>query len=346
MLIENGYITVQPPKNKNEPPINPDKCQEIKNWTITADIDKIEISGNVFNSCGGMANGSFCKFSPAYAEELNANEFIVRTNTNFYILKYSEELKNNYVPNRVQPQNIIEYYQNNTVISGGLADAVLSEGDELKIPGVGYSEKTIRKGKRENGEKYFTYRYSAADKALYKCSPEKRQKIGKPVFRLCGRDFYSCFDRLGEIMECIISDNPFNEYSQKIREIFTLEIGEDEKRSLMEILYCTVRYYASPENYSEAVSLLKEYGLNYTDFMCRNSTNFIFDLFHANAPEVKREIFKRLSFRPDLNVFSIIPFMLGNILNRNNADNAVSYAVERRQYNMLKAIYRIFGIKN
>lgn len=319
ILIESEIITLQSEADEAaeniEDETNCGDIQIIKNWTVKTDIDRIEFSGNVFDSLHGLPDGRFHSFEAAYCAELNDEEFIVcekGSDNNAYILRFDEELKKGNERRNVSMEEIFSFCRSNTADYEKLADRLLSEGDSLSVPGIGYTSRTIQKEKKTEGKLCCKYYYHNKEKTMTRSV--LNEKKGVPSFRMSGRDFYMCFDILAEVFDDIMKDKKPCEYTEKIRKMFDSEIGISEKESLIEMVFICLRYYASEGNYSETIKLLKEYGLDHGAMLGYDSTDFVFDLLNAESAEAKTIAYKRIKFRPDLNVFSIIPFFVGNII--------------------------------
>lgn len=323
IIVESELITVHSDEDEfaeedDEEAYSGD-IQMIKNWTIKTDIDRIEVSGNVYDSQRELPDGRFCSFDAAYCAELNDDAFIVcekgAHNNNAYILRFDEELKDAPSEHTARLEDIFEFCKNNTADHEKIADLLLSDGDSLVIQGINFSSRTIQKGEQPEGKPCYIYHCNNKEKTITRSVlNEKNKTDGLPVFRMSGRDFYMCFDLLAEVLDGIIKDKPSCGYAEKIRKMLDAETGITEKHHIRNMIFTCLRYYASEGNYSDTLEILKEYVLDNGAMQNYDSTDFVFGLLNAESAEVKKIAYKRITFRPDLNVFSIIPFLVGNLI--------------------------------
>lgn len=356
-LIKNELIAVRSEPYEEEE--EGGDVQIIKNWTIKTDVDRIEVSGNIYDSLHGLPDGRFYTFEASYCAALNDDEFIVCEkgvkNNNSYILRYDGELKNDSHITTAKLDDIFEFCKNNTADYEKMAKLLLSEGDSLVIPGIGYSSRTVQNGEQPKGKRCYVYHYNAQEKKMTRFFQNpKNEKCRVPGFRKCGREFYMCFDLLAEVFEDIMKDRPCCGYIGKIRKMLDADIGRTEKDNLTELIFTCLRYYASEENYSEAVGVLREYGLDYRPMPCYDSADRVFDLLNAESTEAKSAAYKRILFRPDLNVFSIIPYYAGNIIGSidetfhlfyshlNDASSIICWFAEKRDWNTVSKFANMF----
>lgn len=317
-LIEEEIIKIQPEtdadKEKTRVLDNKNKLPKIKNWNVKAKADRIEFTGNVYGSQKGQPDECFYSFEAANCVGLNEEEFAVyeRGEENgCYILKFSDKIEG-YQAESVSIEEVLDFFQNNMADYDKLAELLLSRGDSLVIPGMGYTSRTVTKGEGDiKGDKpRCTYYYSCREKSVARSVEVKRKNV--PTARMHGRDFYMCFDLLAEVLGCIMKDEKACVYADKIRKMFNSEIGIREKACLEELIFSCLRYYASEENYLQTEKLLYELGRSGGSIY--TSCDFLFMFLGLESDEARKEAFKRIELRPDLNIFAIVPLYVGNLM--------------------------------
>lgn len=358
-LIEEEIIKRQPEADADKEKIwienNKSKIPAIKNWNVRAKADRVEFTGNVYGSQKGQPDGCFYSFEAASCVRLNEEELAVYEGgeeNGCYILKFSDKIES-YQAGSASIEEVLDFYQNNRADYDKLAELLLSPGDSLVIPGIGYTSRTVKKeeGDIKENKPRCTYYYSWREKSVVRSVEVKGKNV--PTARMHGRDFYMCFDLLAEILGCIMKDERACVYADKIRKMFNSEIGIREKARLEELIFSCLRYYASEENYLQTAGLLCELGLSggngYT------SCDFLFMFLGLESNEAKAEAFKRIEFRPDLNVFAVVPLYAGNLMGSlyklfshssglgSGIDKSVCYFAEKRDRRAVGELARICG---
>lgn len=329
------------------------KVQIMRNWTVEADTDRITFSGNVYSTGSSLPDARFYSFEADCCMKLSDTEFIVSekgSDNNSYILRFDEEIKKDR-GSSVLMEEIFTFCKNNTADNEGLAELLLSEGEALSVPGIGYAGRMLRKGEAAGDNLRCIYYLNAEEKTLTRSVMSEKKDV--PSFRMSGRDFYKCFDMLTEVIGCIMKDQDPCTYIGMIGTMLRSEIGIREKDSITELIFTCLRYYACGENYRETAEVLKEYGLCHRSILCRSCVDRIFDFLNADSPEARKAAYRRIMFRPDINVFAAVPFIAAGIVGAmdntpgtghfrpEDAGKTVCWLAEKRDWSAVSVLSRM-----